>query len=177
VSDKSDRSDTSDANTAGGGKTMDTLRLRQDVGLIFIVTEELKARLEEEYRAGVEDVQRQIDQFDFRARHALAELQRADLNRAMAARQQIDTEKRRLEAIKHELQERAGEVEKMTIGSEYPRGTIEGTTEIGVGDNLYEKLAGYQLIVKDGLVVEIRKLELNPEDVILPQPQVLRPGE
>lgn len=156
---------------------MDSLRLRQDVGLIFIVTEALKARLDEEYRAAGEDVQRQIDQFDFRARHAVAELQRADLNRAMAARQQIDAEKRRLEAIKHELQEHAGEVKKMEVGSEYPRGTIEGTVEVGVGDNLYEKLAGYQLIVKDGLVVEIRKQELNPEDVILPQPQILRPNE
>jgi hypothetical protein len=95
----------------------------------------------------------------------------------MAARQQIDAEKRRLEAIKHELQEHAGEVEKMEVGSEYPRGTSEGTVEVGVGDNLYEKLAGYQLIVKDGLVVEIRKQELNPEDVILPQPQILRPNE
>jgi len=156
---------------------MESLRLRQDVGLIFIVTPELKARLEEEYKAAGEDVQRQIDQFDFRARHALAELQRADLNRAMAARQQIDAEKRRLEAVKLELQERSGEVDKLEIGSEFPRGTVEGTVEISVGDNLYEKLAGYQLIVKDGLVVQIRKQELNPEDVILPQPQILRPGE
>ncbi|MHB0938422.1 MAG: YlqD family protein [Armatimonadota bacterium] len=156
---------------------MDTLKLRQDVGLIFIVTEDLKARLKDEFTAAMEDVQRQIDQFDFRARHALAELQRADLNRAMAARQQIDAEKRRLEAIKHELAEREGEIDKLEIGSEYPRGTIEGQVEIGVGDNLYEKLAGYQLLVKDGVVTEIRKQELKPEDVILPQPRILQPGE
>ena len=156
---------------------MDSLKVRQDVGLIFIVTEELKARLTDEFRVAGEDVQSQIDQFDFRARHALAELQRADLNRAMAARQQIDAEKRRLEAVKHELQERAGDVDKLEIGSEYPRGNIEGLVEISVGDNLFEKLAGYQLIVKDGTVIEIRKQELRPEDVIIPQPQVLRPGE
>lgn len=81
---------------------METLKLKQDVALVFIVTEELKAHLLEEFKAAAEDVQRQIDQFDFRARHALAELQRADLNRAMAARQQIDAEKRRLEAVKNE---------------------------------------------------------------------------
>jgi hypothetical protein len=156
---------------------MDTLKLRQDVGLIFIVTEDLKARLTDEFRVAGEDVQRQIDQFDFRARHALAELQRADLNRTMAARQQIDAEKRRLEAVKHELQDRAGEVDKMEIGSEYPRGTIEGLVEIGIGDNLYEKLAGYQIIVKDGVITEIRKQELRPEDVLLPQPRIMQPGD
>jgi len=156
---------------------MDSLKLRQDVGLIFIVTEDLKAHLRDEFNAAMEDVQRQIDQFDFRARHALAELQRADLNRAMAARQQIDAEKRRLEAVKHELAEREGEIDKLEIGSEYPRGTVEGQVEIAVGDNLFEKLAGYQLLVKDGLVTEIRKQELRPEDVILPQPRILQPGE
>ena len=156
---------------------MDTLRLRQDVGLIFIVTEELKTRLNEEFQAANEDVQRQIDQFDFRARHALAELQRADLNRAMAARQQIDTEKRRLEAVKRELAERAADTEQLVIGSEYPRGTIEGFIDVSVGDNLFEKLAGFQVIVKDGRVIEIRKQALNPEDVIIPQQQILRSGE
>lgn len=154
-----------------------TLRLRQDVGLIFIVTDELKARLLDEFNAAQEEVQRQIDQFDFRARHALAELQRADLNRAMAARQQIDAEKRRLEAVKRELQEREGEITGLVIGDEYPRGTLEGVAEISLGDNLFEKLAGVQIVVKDGVVVDIRKQEMRPEDVILPQPQILRPNE
>lgn len=153
------------------------MQLRQEVGLIFIVTEELKTRLLEEYTVAAEDVQRQIDQFDFRARHALAELQRADLNRAMAARQQIDAEKRRLEAVKLELKERSEEIEKLAINSEYPRGTIEGMTEVAVGDNLYEKLAGIQVVVKDGIVIEIRKQEMRPEDVILPQPQIMRPNQ
>ncbi len=157
---------------------MTTLHLRQEVGLIFIVTEELKARLMEEYTAASEDVQRQIDQFDFRARHALAELQRADLNRAMAARQQIDAEKRRLEAIKRELQERSEEITQLVIGSEYPRGTVEGLVDITIGTNLYEQLAGQQLVVKDGLVIEIRTQELTPGEVIFPpQQQILRPGE
>lgn len=156
---------------------MDTLRLRQDVALIFIVTEELKARLLEEFAAAAEDVQRQIDQFDFRARQALAELQRADLNRAMAARQQIEAEKRRLEAVKHELHDRRTEIEKLTIGSEYPRGTIEGYIDVAKGDNLFEKLAGVQVIVKDGIVIEMRQQTVRPEDVIIPQPQAYQPGQ
>ncbi len=155
----------------------DTVRLRQEVGLVFIVTEDLKAQLLEEFNAAVEDVQRQIDQFDFRARHALAEMQRSDLNRAMAARQQIDAEKRRLEAVKHELGDRKGEIEKLNIGEEYPRGNIEGLVDIAVGDNLYEKLAGTQLIIKDGKVVEIRLRTLQAQDVFIAQPQILQPGQ
>ena len=156
---------------------MDALKLRQDVGLIFIVTEDLKARLLDEFKVANDDVQSQIDQFDFRARHALAELQRTDLNRAMAARQQIDAEKRRLEAIKLELADRRKEIEGLEIGSEYARGTIEGLVEIKVGENLFEKLAGVSVIVKDGTVVELRQRAMTAEDVIIPQPQIYQPGQ
>ncbi|MHB9026018.1 MAG: YlqD family protein [Armatimonadota bacterium] len=153
------------------------LRVRQEVGLIFMVTEDLKSQLLEEFNAAVEDVQRQIDQFDFRARHALAEMQRSDLNRAMAARQQIDAEKRRLEAVKHELQDRKGEIDGLKIGDEYPRGNIEGLVEIKVGDNLFEKLAGTQLIIRDGKVVEIRQRTMQAQDVFIAQPQIIQPGQ
>lgn len=156
---------------------METLRLHQDVGLVFIVTDSLKKQLLEEYAAALEDVQRQIDQFDFRARHALAELQRTDLNRAMGARQQIETEKRRLDAIKLEVQEHRKEIEELVIGTEYPRGNIEGFVDIKLGDNLFEKLAGVQLIVKDGAVVEIRHRTMTAEDVIIPQPKIIQPGQ
>lgn len=156
---------------------MDTLKLRQEVGLIFIVTEELKARLLEEFNTAAEEVQRQIDQFDFRARHALAELQRSDLNRAMAARQQIDAEKRRLEAVKHELGDRKAEIDKLEIGSEYPRGTLEGLIEVKVGENLFEKVAGVQLIIKDGKVIEMRQQVMSASDVIIPPSQILTPGQ
>ena len=156
---------------------METLRLRQDCGLIFIVTSELKTHLLAEFQAAADDVQQQIDQFDFRARHALAELQRADLNRAMQARQQIDAEKRRLEAVKLEVQDRKKEIDALNIGDEYPRGTIEGVVEVQLGDNLFEKLAGIQVIVKDGTVVEIRHRVLTASDVIIPQQQILQPGQ
>lgn len=156
---------------------MEKLQLRQDVALVFIMTDDLKARLLDELSSAAEEVQRQIEQFDFRARHALAELQRTDLNRAMAARQQIEGEKRRLEAMKQELTDRRTETEKFDIGSEYPRGTIEGLVDIQVGDNLFEKLAGIQMVVKDNIVVEFRKLAMTPEDLILPQPRIAQPGE
>jgi hypothetical protein len=95
----------------------------------------------------------------------------------MAARQQIDAEKRRLEAVKNELADRRRELDDMKIGDELPRGTIEGTVEVALGDNLFEKLASQQIIVKDGVVTEIRCLPMRPEDVILPQQHILQSGQ
>jgi len=45
----------------------------------------------------------------------------------------------------------------LELGSEYPRGTLEGTVELAEGEDLLEKLGGCQIVVKDGVVVEIRK--------------------
>ena len=149
---------------------MENIRVRQDVALIFIVTEELKARLQQELNTAEKEMQAQIDKFDFQARTALAELQQTDLNRAMAARQQIDAEKRRMEAMKQEVLDRKKEIDELAIGSEYPRGTIEGNVDIAIGDNLFEKIAGNQIIIKDGIVTEIRTMAISAGDMIIPTP-------
>jgi hypothetical protein len=156
---------------------MQTLRLRQDVSLIFIVTDAFKARLLQEFTEAADEVKGQIEQFDFRARHALAELQRADLTRAMAARQQIEGEKRRLETVHREFLDRKADLESLELGTEYPSGTIEGVVEVSVGEQLFEKLAGVQVVVKDGTVIEIRTREFRPEDVIIPQSQIHQSGQ
>jgi len=150
---------------------MENIRVRQDVALIFIVTEELKANLLQEMDKAESEMQAQIEKFDFQARTALAELQQTDLNRAMAARQQIDAERRRMDAMKQEVVERKKEIAEMEIGGEYPRGTIEGTVDIAVGDNLFEKLAGNQIVVRDGVVTEIRTMSMSAADMIIPSAQ------
>jgi hypothetical protein len=43
------------------------------------------------------------------------------------------------------------------LGTEFPRGTIEGVVDINQGDDLFKKLGGSQIVVKDGIVVEVRE--------------------
>jgi hypothetical protein len=75
----------------------------------------------------------------------------------MAARRQIEAEKRRHETLKQELARQAEEAEDLEIGSEYSRGTIEGVVEITEGDNLVEKLSGSEIVVRDGVILEVRE--------------------
>lgn len=46
-------------------------------------------------------------------------------------------------------------VEKLALDSLYSQGPIESLVPVSVGDNLYEKLSGVELIVKDGIVEKI----------------------
>jgi hypothetical protein len=121
-----------------------------------IVTDQLKKELTEELQGMADETQRRIDQMDFEARRYLAELQRTNLTQAMAVRKQIEAEKSKQEGAKKDILERISDVEKLELGSEFPRMTLEGAVEIAQGDNLYDKLARAEILIKDGVVVEIR---------------------
>ncbi len=94
---------------------------------------------------------------EFHSRRVLADLQTTDITQAMTARRQIEAEKRRHETLKQDLAQQIEEAEKLEMGSEYPRGTIEGVVELKEGDNLLEKLTGSQIVVKDGVILEVRE--------------------
>ncbi|MFB3882050.1 MAG: YlqD family protein [Armatimonadota bacterium] len=133
------------------------LTIRRSVEVIAVVTEQFKQELKAELQLAAEEAQRRTDQMELQSRRLLADLQRTDLTQAMSARRQIEAERRRADAVKQDIQRQIEEAEKLELGSEYPRGTLESTTELNQGDDLIKKLTGTQILVKDGVIVEIRE--------------------
>lgn len=133
------------------------ISIRRSIGLRVIVTEGFKEELRNELQQAADETQRRIDQMEAQSRRLLSGLQGADLTQAMQVRRQLETERQRQTALKEEIQRQIEETAKLELGSEYPRGTIEGVAEINVGDDLLKKLSGSEVIVKDGEVVEIRE--------------------
>ncbi len=133
------------------------ISVRRSIGLRVIVTEGFKEELRNELQQAADETQRRIDQMEVQSRRLLSGLQGADLTQAMQVRRQLETERQRQTALKEEIQRQIEETAKLELGSEYPRGTIEGVAEISVGDDLLKKLSGSEVIVKDGEVVEIRE--------------------
>jgi len=135
---------------------MAKMTIRRPVALRVIVTEQFKEQLIAELKEAAEETQRGIDHMDFQARRYLADLQRTNLQQAMQVRQQFEAEKQKQEAMKKEIIDRAAEAEQLELGSEFPRGTLEGQVEVDVGDNLLERLGNAAIVIKDGVIVEIR---------------------
>jgi len=121
------------------------------------VTEQFREELKAELQDAIEATQRRGDQMDFQSRRYLADLQTTDIIQAMNARRQIEAEKRRQEAFKQDLNQQLAEVDKLELDSEFPRGNIEGTVDLNVGDDLMKKAAGTTIVVKDGVIIEIRE--------------------
>jgi len=133
------------------------LSIRRSIEVVVIVTEQFKQELRAELQLAAEEAQRRIEQMEVQSRRLLADLQRTDITQAMNARRQVEAERRRGDAIKQDIQRQIEETEKLEIGSEYPRGTLEGVVEVNVGDNLFKRLTGAQVVVKDGEIIEIRE--------------------
>jgi hypothetical protein len=131
--------------------------LRRQVVLKAIVTEKLKDELKREVVDAIAQVEEGQQQLDAQSRRVMLELQRSDLNRAMAFRQQLEAEKRKQDDLKTELRERLQEYEALELGSEFVRGLIEGTVEVREGDNISDKMGKAEIIVKDDVVISIRE--------------------
>ncbi|MDR7523087.1 MAG: YlqD family protein [Armatimonadota bacterium] len=120
-----------------------------------IVTETFK----KQYLAELEDTVKRLDaviaQIDVQIRRA--ELERQVSPQVRAFRQQLEVERSRQEAARMELQARIKEAEALELNSEFSQGTIEGLVDLSVGDNFFVRLARTEVVIKDGIVIEIRE--------------------
>jgi len=136
---------------------MSSVTVKRSIGVQVIVTESFKAELKAELDEAAETAQRRMDQMEMQSRRVLADLQRTDLTQAMSARRQIEAEVRRHQALKQDIVRQLEETEKLELGSEYPRGTLEGVVDLTAGDDLIKKLSASQIVIKDGVIVEVRE--------------------
>jgi len=120
-----------------------------------IVTETFK----KQYLSELEDTVRRLDavitQIDTQIRRT--ELERQITPQARAIRQQLEVERSRQEAARMELAARIKEAEDLKLNTEFSQGTIESMAELNVGDNFFTRLARAEVIIKDGIVIEIRE--------------------
>ncbi|MBI3997757.1 MAG: YlqD family protein [Armatimonadetes bacterium] len=120
-----------------------------------IVTETFKRQ----YLSELEDTIRRLDavvnQIDTQIRRT--ELERQITPQSRAVRQQLEIERSRQEAARMELVARMKEAEGLELNQEFSQGTIESTVELNVGDNFFTRLTRAEVVIKDGIIIEIRE--------------------
>lgn len=120
-----------------------------------IVTETFKRQYLSELEDTVKRVDAVITQIDTQIRRT--ELERQITPQARAIRQQLEVERSRQEAARMELAARIKEAEALELQSEFSQGTVESTVELSVGDNFFTRLARAEIVIKDGIVIEVRE--------------------
>lgn len=120
-----------------------------------IVTEGFKRLYIQDLEDAVKRVDVIVQQLDTQIRRT--ELERQVTPQARAIRQQLELERARQEATRAELTMRLREAQELDLNSEFTQGTLESLVEVKVGDNLFTKLGRTEIVVKDGIIMEIRE--------------------
>jgi len=138
---------------------MDSVELKRVVMVKAIVTEAFRQNLIKELERAVTNLESQMSQVEAQSKPYLEDLKKKGLmQRAAAFRQQLEDERSRQAAAKADLAMKIEEAKRLQVGSEFVQGPLEGPVTVYIGDNLYKKVGGAEIIVKDGIVQEIRGL-------------------
>ena len=117
---------------------MQSMMVKMPVNVKAKVTEKLKHELIADLNTNLKSVDYELEQIEHQGKRMLAEQAKQNAQAIPALREQIEIERnKRLEA-KNELQTKIAETEKLEVGAEILRGSIERMYELKVGDVLDE---------------------------------------
>ena len=135
------------------------IELKRVVMVKAIVTEAFKQNLAKELDRAIANLDNQVGQMEERGKSYLEDLKKKGLmQKAAAFKHQLDDERARQTASKSDLLMKTEEAKGLQLNTEFVQGPLEGPVVVKIGDNLYKKIGGAEIIVKDGIILEIREL-------------------
>ena len=136
-----------------------SVELKRVVMVKAIVTEPFKQNLIKELERAVANLDAQLNQMEIQGKNYLEDLKKKGLmQKAAAFKHQMDEERGRQAASKSDLLMKIEEAKRLQLNSEFVQGPLEGPVQVSLGDNLYKKVGGAEIIVKDGIIQELRGL-------------------
>jgi DNA repair exonuclease SbcCD ATPase subunit len=133
------------------------LTIRQPVAVKIIMTETTKQQIIAEYRRQIEQLTMELDQIDQQGRQAIEQAMAQGGEVAQRVREQVEEERNKRIQQREELIQQIQQVQQMPIGTEVQNMTVETTIDVHVGDDWGEILRGAEIVIKDGIVHEIRQ--------------------
>lgn len=131
------------------------LTVTRPVLIKAVVTESFKRLYMQDLEDAMKRAETILEQITTQIRRS--ELERQVSPQSRALRQQLEVEHARQEAARAELQMRLREADALELNTEFTQGTVESLVEVKIGDNLFNKLGRAEILVKDGIILEIRE--------------------
>ncbi|MDR1452605.1 MAG: YlqD family protein [Candidatus Margulisbacteria bacterium] len=138
---------------------MAELTLQRNVVIKVTVTEEFKKYLVGELEKSIKNMDAQLANMETQGKRLVENLKKQGektVKQVSAIVQQINMDKQQATLAKADIEKKIAEAQELKIGSEFLQGTVQGITTVKAGDNLYKKLGGIEVLLKDGVIQEIR---------------------
>ncbi|MCX5974174.1 MAG: hypothetical protein NTU59_05815 [Coprothermobacterota bacterium] len=130
--------------------------LKQSVLVKAIITEDFRTELLSKLRGAIGEIDLSVQQLENQGQRYLLGIDRSNIQQMLAVRQEIEEEKKKQELLKSQLNEKIKEVESLPAGVEYAQGNLEGLVEVNLGDDLTSKITHQEIVIRDGIIIEIR---------------------
>lgn len=143
---------------------VESIQLMRQVSVRAIVTENFKNQVAGEISKNLQQIDAELQQLEFKAKRAIADIEKRAISpmsndtkaQVEAIRQQVETEKMRLAQLKEEMTGQNQALNELPVGSVVTQFTLENPVEVRVGENIFQRLEGGEILVKDGVIQEIR---------------------
>ena len=140
-----------------------SLTVKRQVIVKTIVTEDFKNRAENELMNEVKLINSQINHIQAQLNQIIQQFQQGtalgssiDPREADQIINEFNAKLQQLLTLKQNLQQEISNIKTSKPGETIITGSLENYVEIKPGDNIYDKLVNKEIIVKDGIVQEIR---------------------
>ncbi len=143
---------------------VETIQLMRQVQVKAIVTENFKGQVAAEINRNLQQIDAELQQLEFKGKRAISDIEKrspAPMPPEVKAqvetiRQQVEAEKLRLMQLKEEMTAQSNALNELPIGSVVTQFTVENQVDVRVGENIFQRLEGGEILVKDGIIQEIR---------------------
>jgi seryl-tRNA synthetase len=143
---------------------VDSIQLMRQIAVKAMVTENFKTQVTNEITRNLQQLDTELQQLDFKSKRAIAEAEKkgagmeaSDLAARIASiKAQADAERVRLQQLKDEMQGQVLVLNELPIGSVVTQFTVESPVEVRTGDNIFERLEHGEILIKDGIIQEIK---------------------
>jgi hypothetical protein len=134
------------------------LKVNVAIPVKLILTEQTKQQIISEINSAIQQVQHELEQIEFQGRAALNDAEKNGNQQAVAAiTARINQERGMRLERREQMMQQLVQIQQTPLGAEVPGGQIETTVEVRVGDVWEEVVAGTEIVLKDGIVAEIRR--------------------
>jgi paraquat-inducible protein B len=125
------------------------ITVKRKVAVRAIVTDQFKDFLRLELKENIRMAKQRIEEIENQMKQG--EKVATLIPQLLSERQQLQYTLD-YEAAQHDA------IDKLEGGSMFSQGTIDGFVTVSEGDNLYEKIGGMEVVVKDGVIQKINAL-------------------
>ncbi|WP_026689925.1 YlqD family protein [Alteribacter aurantiacus] len=128
-----------------------------------ILTETSKTRLKEQFLSKQYQLNKEVQQLEF-VLHKKLKDNKSNANYQNSLKQSFQREMQRRKERIRQLELKLSQLDELDLGAEVREGSIQMIEEVEEGDNWEEIMKGTEIVIKNGMVHEIRKGGMHDDD-------------